>query len=100
MVRCVSPIGRIDGSLDALARSCSLAPVSVGIVPVPGGSYNATVEEDVLLGQPRHDAARVAALIRRVARQADDLEYEHLLGADRPLPDFRDDLAKDLHHAR
>ena len=100
VVRCVSPIGRIEGSLDALGRSCSMAPVSVGIVPVPGGSYNATVEEDVLLGQPRHDASRVAALIRRVARQADDLEYEHLPGADRPLPDFRNDLAKDIHHAR
>ncbi|MEJ7655636.1 MAG: DEAD/DEAH box helicase family protein [Thermoleophilaceae bacterium] len=100
VVRCVSPIGRVEEPLDALGRSCGRAPVSVGIVPVPGGSYNATVEDDVLLGQRRHDAGRVAALIRRVAWQADELEYEHLPGADRPLLDFRDDLAKDVHHAR
>lgn len=100
VVRCVSPIGRIEGSLDELALSCSRLPVSVGIVPMPGGSYNATVEEDVLLGDPRHDDSRVAALICRVTRQADDLEYEHLPGADHALADFRDDLAKDVHHAR
>jgi hypothetical protein len=95
VVRCVSPIGRVEGSLEALGRSFASPPASVGIVQVAGGSYNAMVEENVLLGEPQHDAGRVAALIRRVARQADDLEYEYLLGADRSLPDFRDDLAKD-----
>jgi hypothetical protein len=96
----VSPIGRVEGSLDALGRALASPLASVGIVQMPGASYNATVEEDVLLGEPQHDACRVAALIRRVARQADDLEYEYRLGADRSLPGFRDDLAKDVHHAR
>jgi hypothetical protein len=102
VVRCVSPVGLIDVGvgLDALAVSCSREPLTLGVVPLAEGTYNATVEEDVLLGASAYDAARVGALVRRVTGQADELEYEHLTGRDHEMTEFRDDLAKDLHHAR
>lgn len=102
MIRCVSPVGLIDvgAGLDALAVSCSREPLTLGVVPLAEGTYNATVEGDVLLGASARDAARVGALVRRVTGHADVLEYEHLTGRDHEMTEFRDDLAKDLHHAR
>ncbi len=59
------------------------------------GSYNLTVQEDVLLGDRAHDAARVIALLTRVAEQADRLEQIHLPDADRILEVFAADLRQE-----
>ena len=55
-------------------------------------SYDLTVEEDVLLGDPQHDVARVALLLKRVADHADALEQIHLPSLDQPLDVFEADL--------
>jgi hypothetical protein len=52
----------------------------------------------VLLDSTGHsDAARIAALIRRVTRQADLLEHEHL-NRDESLETFEADLGKEAVH--
>ena len=86
-----SPIGVMDDP-NAIGLSCAHTPVTVGLVQLEGGSDHATVEEDVLLGDPAHDESRVAALIERVARVADTLEHIHLPGQDETIEAFRDDL--------
>jgi superfamily II DNA or RNA helicase len=102
VVRCVSPVGLVDldAALQDLAASCRRAPVTLGVVRVAGATYNVTVEEDVMLAAPAHDHSRVGALVRRVTAQADELELRHLPDRDHDLDHFRDDIARDLHHAR
>lgn len=62
-------------------------------------SYDLTVEDDVLLAGEEHDAARVAALVRRVATQADLLEQRHLPGRDEPLSTFQGELERERGNA-
>jgi hypothetical protein len=102
VVRCVSPIGRIEREEQwvELAESSAAVPVRLGVVETRGGSYDVTVEEDVLLTQPEHDGVRVGALIRRVTGLADDIERQHLPDRDRPLKEFRTELERDARHAR
>jgi hypothetical protein len=98
MVRCISPVGVVDlaASLEAIQDSIRTKPVRVGAVPgTEEGSYNLTVQEDVLLGDRAHDKARVIALLKRVAEEADRLEQIHLSDADRGLDLFVDDLRKE-----
>ena len=102
LVRCVSPIGRI-GTADQwadLATWSAGIPVRLGTVEARGGSYNVTVEEDVLLTTPTYDLPRIAALIRRVTTLADALEREHLPERDRLLKEFRTELERDARHTR
>ncbi|MFG2099892.1 helicase-related protein [Micromonospora echinaurantiaca] len=102
LVRCVSPIGRISTAdqWDDLARWSAGIPARLGTVEARGGSYDVTVEEDVLLTTPRYDSSRVAALIRRVTMLADGLEREHLPERDRLLSEFRAELERDVRHTR
>ncbi|MEU5563607.1 helicase-related protein [Micromonospora musae] len=102
LVHCVSPIGRINSSdqWDDLASTSTGIPTRLGTVEARGGSYDVTVEEDVLLTMPEHDASRVAALIRRVTTLADGLEREHLPERDRLLNEFRTELERDVRHTR
>ncbi|MFY1615884.1 helicase-related protein [Micromonospora sp. WMMD736] len=102
LVRCVSPIGRISTAeqWDELARWSAGIPARLGAVEARGGSYDVTVEEDVLLTTPTYDSSRVAALIRRVTTLADGLEREHLPERDRLLNEFRAELEQDVRHAR
>jgi hypothetical protein len=98
LVRCISPVGVVDlaSSVEAIQDSVRTKPVRVGAVLGPeDGSYNLTVQEDVLLGDRAHDEARVNALLRRVAEQADRLEQIHLPDADRPLDVFEKDLRQE-----
>jgi hypothetical protein len=98
LVKCISPVGIVDlaASLEAIQDSVRMKPVRIGAVLGPEeGSYNLTVQEDVLLGERAHDEARVNALLRRVAEQADRLEQIHLPGADRTLDVFVEDLRKE-----
>jgi len=59
------------------------------------GSYDLTVEDDVLLVDPRHDIARVAMLLKRAAEEADTLEQLHLPSLDQPLDVFEVDLKQE-----
>ncbi|MER7165772.1 helicase-related protein [Micromonospora sp. NPDC000207] len=102
LVRCVSPIGRIgtEDQWEELARSSAEIPVRLGTIEARGGSYDVTVEEDVLLTTPTSDPPRIAALIRRVTTLADALEREHLPDRDRLLTEFRTELERDVRHTR
>ncbi|MBM7085673.1 helicase-related protein [Micromonospora humidisoli] len=102
LVRCVSPIGRIGTGTrwDEVAGSSAGIPVRLGAIEVRGGSYDVTVEEDVLLTAPPHDPSRIAALVRRVTTVADALERDHLPDRDRLLTEFRTELERDVRYAR
>ena len=98
LIRCISPVGVVDfgASLEAITDSVRAKPIRLGAVRNrEDGSYNLTVQEDVLLADRAHDAARVNALLKRVAEQADRLERIHLPDADRALEVFADDLSQE-----
>lgn len=94
-VRCVSPVGLVDpgGTMEAVEESTRAHAVRVGaIVGRDEGTYDLTVEEDVLLAAPEFDVSRVGTLLRRVAAEADALEQIHLPALDQPLDLFEADL--------
>lgn len=95
LVRCVSPIGRVldEHQLDEALSVHLLPPVRIGALADANDdhSYDLTVEDDVMLASPLHDAERVRQLIFRVTRAADEFE-RHLLELDQPLSKFRADL--------
>jgi hypothetical protein len=98
LIRCISPVGVVDfgASMEAITDSVKAKPIRLGVVRNRDeGSYNLTVQEDVLLADRVHDAARVNALLKRVAEQADRLERIHLPDADRALDVFADDLSQE-----
>jgi len=95
VVRCVSPVGVVgpEETMPAVEESALACPVKIGaIIGRDEGSYDLTVEDDVLLADPQHDVARVTMLLRRVAEQADALEQIHLPSLDQPLKVFEADL--------
>ncbi|MFI7280122.1 helicase-related protein [Micromonospora chersina] len=102
IVRCVSPIGRIDRDelWQELEAWNGANQARLGAVRTRGGSYDITIEEDVLLTDRRRDRARVGALLRRVTNLADDAERQYLPDRDRPLTDFRTELEQDVRHTR
>jgi hypothetical protein len=98
IVRCVSPVGVVDldGTHDAIKDSVQSTRVRLGAVrDREAQSYNLTVQDDVLLGGTQHDAARVEALLQRVANQADQVEQIHLPGQDAPLDMFVKELREE-----
>jgi len=98
LLRCVSPVGVVDfvNMLEAIVSSVALHRVRLGAVEERDqGSYNLTVQEDVLLAEPQYDATRASALLRRVAEEADRLELIHLLGHDQSLGVFRKELLRE-----
>ncbi|MBK8232090.1 MAG: DEAD/DEAH box helicase family protein [Candidatus Eisenbacteria bacterium] len=115
LVRCISPIGRclqpggsgggadenrwVEGADEesverilASARSLS-AHLGAKLGKRPH-TYDLTVEDDVLLGDPEYDIERVRLLLHRVVDRADSLERRHL-DTDRPHAPFADDLARE-----
>jgi hypothetical protein len=95
VVRCVSPVGQVgaEEAMEALVVSARKQRVRIGaILGQDESSYDLTVEEDVLLGDPAYDARRVASLLRRVAEEADALERTHLPSLDQALDVFEGDL--------
>jgi hypothetical protein len=98
ILRCISPVGRV-GPAEAMAlieESARENPARVGaIVGRDDVSYDLTVEDDVLLGDPSLDSARVELLLSRVAQQADVLEQIHLPDLDQALEVFEGDLSRD-----
>lgn len=98
LIRCISPVGVVDleSAMDDIQESVAADPMRVGAVrESEDGSYNLTVQEDVLLADRTHDIARVSALLERIAEQADRLERTHLPGEDRKLHQFAHDLRQE-----
>jgi superfamily II DNA or RNA helicase len=101
LVRCVSPVGKVaTGFLPELVKLNQSLKIGLGFAEPRLGSYDITVEEDVLLLKERHDAVRVATLVRRVIETADELELKYLPEKDRVLHDFRPDLDQERRHGR
>lgn len=101
MVRCVSPVGCVEpgDNSEAVTEINRRLRAKIGAIETDEQrSYDLTVEGEVLLDATgESDAARIAALIRRVARQADLLEHEHL-NRDEALETFEADLGKEAVH--
>jgi hypothetical protein len=97
LVHCASPIGRIHPAENHI-RPEDFNPVAARIAIIEGPEdtfYDLRVEEDVLLGDPAYDAARVGSLIQRVVKQADDLETKLFPGHDEPLSTFAGELLEE-----
>jgi hypothetical protein len=101
MVRCVSPVGCVTpgDNTEAVTEINRRLRAKIGAIETDEQrSYDLTVEGEVLLdASGESDASRVAALIRRVTRQADRLEHEHL-DRDEGLETFQADLSKEAVH--
>lgn len=96
-LRCVSPVGNVNPSerRDDIVRLAAQLDARVGAIPQVSGTYDLTVEQDVLLTEDQaHDAARLRGLLERVLDEADDLE-RLLLEIDQPMRHFRMDLEKE-----
>lgn len=101
LIRCVSPVGSVGAGVNAeeLTGINKRVHAKIGaILTEEERSYDLTVEGEVLLAANADcDTARVGPLIRRVTRQADVIELQHL-SRDEPLRVFREDLAKESAH--
>lgn len=98
-IRCISPVGEVSlgsqGISKVMGHAALLnAPVAALVSRRPG-SYNLTVEDDVLLGNPQHDAARVGLLVHRIVVAADTLELALLKDQDAPIGKFARDLRRE-----
>lgn len=97
VVRCISPIGRTrpEDDTDALVRHAARLVSRVGVIPT-GESYDLTVEDDVLLGDPGTDHERVGLLVKRVVTQADSLERQRFDDQqDALLDEFENELRRE-----
>jgi len=103
LVCCISPVGPVEpGAVaDTIRGLVAKRPtVKLGaILEADERTYDLTAEGDCLLAaSAEFDAPRVAQLIVRVVRQADELEQVLFPGSDEPLDTFRSDLGKEGHH--
>jgi hypothetical protein len=98
VVRCVSPVGRLDDAeaVERVRRISRRVPEQLGIVEeADDRGIDLTVEEEVLLGDPAADVARMSWLVVGVAKAADRLE-EGLWGErDAPFDAFRAALIRE-----
>lgn len=94
VLRCVSPIGRVfaQRSTEEVLHTewTRIARTAAGET----GSYDLTVEDDVMLFDSDQDAERFGLLLSRVIGHADQLEFD-LLKLDQHLSAFQADLAKE-----
>jgi len=99
MLRCISPVGRVSSieNIDCVEELITNRPIRVGLIPTTDDrTYDMTVEADAFLPEhPSLDDARLAALLSKVAIDADWLEQELLRELDAPLATFRKDLEKE-----
>jgi hypothetical protein len=99
MIRCVSPIGRLD-MYDRDQVGSDTWPLAVQIAAIYDPkfeTYNLATEREILLGSAVDDLARIETLIEDVVQSADDLEYG-LLKTDQALSFFREDLSRESEH--
>lgn len=103
-LRCISPVGRVypEPNQQKLIQTAWRLGARISAVKTDeNGTYDLTVEEDVLLtDDARHDAERLKAVLTRVADEADMIEQEYLPGRDEPLSTFRRDLEKEATNGR
>jgi hypothetical protein len=98
VVRCVSPVGRVEpeSTMIAVEESVRTRRVRLGaIIGREEALYDLTVEDDVLLADPSQDVARTMVLLRRVVEQSDILEQIHLPPLDQPMASFESDLKRE-----
>jgi hypothetical protein len=98
VVRCVSPIGRVEpeSTMAAVEESARMRRVRLGaILGRDEALYDLTVEDDVLLADPSQDIARITVLLNRVVEQSDMLEQIHLPMLDQPMATFESDLERE-----
>lgn len=99
VVRCVSPVGQVLASADetAIEEMAAACEARIGaVLDVEGDRYDLTVEDDVVLGPVSTDARRVAAMLTRVVRSADQIEQEELPGKDQALADFKPHIDREV----
>lgn len=87
--------------MPAVEASARTRRVRLGVIMGrEDASYDLTVEDDVMLGDPFYDVVRVGMLLKRVADQADTLEQVHLPSQDQELAVFEHDLKRErgTHH--
>lgn len=94
VIRCLSPVGQLPATVltSQVAVDARGRRLRLGVIESERGSYNLTVEEDVLLGDPEADVRRVHILLSRVLEAADSLEDRHLNSTDQPLERFEREL--------
>jgi hypothetical protein len=99
VLKCVSPIGRVFDRNDVIDVQAS-AWTRIGVINAGAvGSYDLTVEDEVLLtSNEGQDLERLRLVLLRVAKKADELELR-LLSADEPLETFRKDLNEGSNEA-
>lgn len=98
IVRCVSPVGRVEPetTMAAIEERARKRRVRIGVIlRREKALYDLTVEDDVLLGEPSQDVARVAVLLNHVVEQSDVLEQIHLPLLDQPLAVLESDLKRE-----
>jgi hypothetical protein len=98
VVRCVSPVGRLDNAetVEEVRRLSRRMPEQLGIIEqADDRGIDLTVEEEVLLGDPAVDAARVSWLVTRVTAAADRLEQALWGDTDSPIDAFRAAMARE-----
>ncbi len=97
VVHCASPIGRVRPEENHFKPSgFDDVPARIAKIAGPDGAfYDLRVEEDVLLGDASVDEQRVGWLIKRVLKQADDLEQQLFKDHDEPLEAFVDELTEE-----
>ena len=95
MVRCISPVGHVEtGEGREWVRGVAAQrPGRIGMILTNEPStYNLTVEDAVLLGEPEWDVKRLSLLMRRVVETADALEQTRFGDLDQPMRVFKKDL--------
>jgi hypothetical protein len=98
VIRCISPVGSVDigQRLDFVTDLVTRVKTQVGAIEdATGRGYDLTVEEEVLLGEPECDRARVEWLVTRVVADADLLERTTWPELDAELSEFKTDLAQE-----
>jgi hypothetical protein len=98
VIRCVSPVGRVEPEATMIAVEESVRNRRVRLGAILGredAQYDLSVEDDVLLADPSQDVARTMILLNRVVEQADILEQIHLPPLDQPMASFESDLKRE-----
>jgi hypothetical protein len=98
LVRCVSPVGRLDNA-EEIERAKQLSrrvPEQLGIIEeADDRGIDLTVEEEVLLGEPAADYERIGWLAKRVTAAADHFETELWPDRDATYEDVKSQLGRE-----
>ena len=97
LVRCLSPIGRIEGleDLETVQQYVRNNPLRIGAVVTDDSELKAdlTLEADVILGESEaDDPKRVGEMVRRVTHEADRIENVLRGNDELGVPDILDNL--------